>query len=355
MRWSPKIASVAGIPVRVHWTFAGLVLLLVAGTAGSGAAAVFDALAWLALLFGSVVAHEVTHCFEARRRGLPVLDIVLLPIGGVSEIESIDRSAADEWRVALVGPLTSLVLAGALLGTAAAAGRLPWPPGIDSLSTGPWVAQAGWINLTLGVFNLLPAMPMDGGRVLRAALRPRMGLRRATELTTRVAIGIGAVLVVAGVLVDLWLAIIGVFLMLAARSEGLAVEMQAALAGRQVGDLTVVGVAVLPPEATVAEARWANQAHPWLVVVVAEPEGDGATVTPERLDEAQGSTPLSQVAERHLPMLKRTDPLWPTAVTAFARSRSGQLPVADDGHPVGIIDRRDVEWLLDRQAGGRRR
>ena len=130
-----------------------------------GAAGVAWSLLWLAALFGSVVLHELAHCLVARRRGAEVHEILLFPLGGISKLEHLPETAADEFAIAIVGPLTSLTLGVVALGAGAALGGSLVP--IDLLG-GAWLVRLGWLNLILGVFNLLPAFPLDGGRVLRA-------------------------------------------------------------------------------------------------------------------------------------------------------------------------------------------
>lgn len=347
MRWSPRIVTVAGIPIRVNWTFAGLLLLVVAVDASSGAGAVVSALVWLVLLFGSVVVHELAHSLVARRRGLRVRDIVLLPIGGVSEIEDIDRTPADELHVAIVGPLTSLGLAGVLAAVGALAGHPPWPPG---LTTGPLEDQMAWVNLLLAGFNLLPALPMDGGRVLRSALVPRLGEEQATAAAARLATVLAVLMIVGGLLYDFWVAFIGVFVLIGARSEEQAGTVHRALGDRQVGDLTVRGVLVLPEHVTVGEAAALNRDHPWWGVVVVGPTGYVGLVPPEHLAGTAPGTPLGSAADRRVPLLDAADRLYPTAVEAFARSRAKQLPVATGGRIVGLVELDDIARLVRRAS-----
>lgn len=210
------LGRVAGIPIRVHWTFALLVALVVAGSAPSGLATLANAAAWVTALFACVVVHELAHCLVARRRGATVLDILLLPIGGLSELAEMPTAPRDEGAVAAAGPAVSIVLGLVLLSGAAVAGLSAWPP---SLLEGSWPARLGWLNLLLGAFNLLPAFPMDGGRVLRAALARRYGRPEATRRAARIARVLAVVMIVAGVAYDLWLALIGVFVMAAASAE----------------------------------------------------------------------------------------------------------------------------------------
>ena len=215
-RQSLPVGRIAGIPIRVHWTFVLLIGFVVLVDWDAGRAAVVAGLLWIAALFGSVVAHEVSHCLVARRRGATVIDILLLPIGGLSQLEAMPEAPTDELAVAVVGPLTSLGVGAAAMVIGLAAGARVWPP---TLFAGSWWARLAWLNLLLGVFNLLPALPMDGGRVLRAALAGRRSKLEATLLASRVARYVAATMIVAGFLYDIWLVVIGFFVLLGANAE----------------------------------------------------------------------------------------------------------------------------------------
>jgi Zn-dependent protease len=210
------IGRVAAIPIRLHWSFFLLIALVAAVDWSTGASAIVSGLAWIVALFTSVVAHEVAHCIVARRRGAHVLGIVLFPLGGLSQLETMPRAPNDELAVAIVGPLTSLAIGLLLLVAGLVTGAHIWPP---TLFVGSWWARLGWLNLLLGAFNLLPALPMDGGRVLRAALARHRSHLEATILAGRVARYIGMAMVVAGFLYDFWLILIGIFVLIGARAE----------------------------------------------------------------------------------------------------------------------------------------
>jgi Zn-dependent protease len=170
-----RIGEVAGIPVRLHWSL----LLLgawIGFTAGGGA---LGALIGAVLLFASIVAHEVGHALVARAYGIQTRDIVLTPIGGVARLDGMPAKGRAEVAIAIAGPAVSLAIAGLSF---AALTFLP-VHGLAASVLGSLV----WSNGMLGVFNLIPAFPMDGGRVLRGVLAERIGMARATD----VAAGIG--------------------------------------------------------------------------------------------------------------------------------------------------------------------
>lgn len=210
------IGRVAGIPLRVHWTFPLLLVLVVVADWSSGRAVVVAGLLWILALFAFVVAHELSHCVVARRRGATVLGILLIPLGGISQLAAMPEDPADELAVAVVGPLTSLALGVALLVVGGLAGSRIWPP---TLFAGSWWARLAWLNLLLGAFNFLPALPMDGGRVLRAALARHRSKLEATLAAGRVARYLAVTMMVVGFFYDFWLLLIGIFVYLGARAE----------------------------------------------------------------------------------------------------------------------------------------
>jgi stage IV sporulation protein FB len=193
MSWSFPIGSFRGTIVRVHYTlmmFLGWIALVY--YAAGGARAVLSGLVFIILVFACVTAHEFGHVLVARRFGVRTPDIVLLPIGGASRMETIPQDPKEQALIGIAGPLVSLAIGGVLL---ILFGRFPnftdLAPqhlGFDLVS----LPQLALLNLVLAAFNLLPAFPMDGGRVLRAALSTRMGRVRATRTAARIEQGFAA-------------------------------------------------------------------------------------------------------------------------------------------------------------------
>ena len=180
---SVSIGSIAGIPIRVHWTFALLIGFVVVVNWDLGRAAIADGILWIIALFAFVVAHETSHCLVARRRGARVLGIILIPLGGLSQLEAMPEAPIDELAAAIAGPIASLGLGLVLLGVGLGMSAHVWSP---TLFAGSWLARLAWLNLLLGAFNLIPALPMDDGRVLRTALaRDRSNLEATLLAASR--------------------------------------------------------------------------------------------------------------------------------------------------------------------------
>jgi stage IV sporulation protein FB len=218
MLGSLRLGKVLGIPVRAHWTMLFLVMLL---SWGGGLAGLAAGLASLGLLFASIVAHELAHALAARRYGIATTEILLLPVGGVAKIAGEPANGTEEVVIALAGPATSLALAALAAIGASVTGPIP-------LLHAPLVALAS-ANAMLGLFNLIPAFPMDGGRVLRGLLRRRNGMLQATRTAAKVARWIAVPMAIAGIASgSISLVVLAGFVWIMARSEQRLVEENAA-------------------------------------------------------------------------------------------------------------------------------
>ena len=255
MKWSWRIGRLAGIELRVHATFlillAWLALLFYrsAGPAGAARGVVFTL-----ALFASVVLHELGHALTARRFGVGTRDITLLPIGGVARLESIPEQPWRELWVALAGPAVTLAIIVALW-TLLLVLQLPTGRPEELLGSGSgMLAQLMWANVSLLLFNLLPAFPMDGGRVLRALLAMRMGHARATEHAARVGRAFALLFGLVGLVYNPFLVIIALFVWLGAAGEAAVVQMRDLLGNMPVERLMIRDVRTLAPSDTLETA-----------------------------------------------------------------------------------------------------
>ena len=268
-----QIAKVAGIPVRVHWTF-GLLLLWVVYISISGGLDLRYTLlsvGIVAVVFLCVVLHEYGHALTARRFGVNTRDIILSPIGGIARLEYIPEKPIQEIIIAIAGPAVNLVIAAVLLVTAWII--IPDQVNLTSASFWRWtdpqsiIIIIAKINLILLVFNLTPAFPMDGGRVLRAALAIPLDRLRATRYAGFLGQAVGLFLFSAGMfellfgrsvyiggieVSDIVLAFIGVFVFLAARREIQSVSMKDFLTKNSVGAFADKNLISLPANQLVA-------------------------------------------------------------------------------------------------------
>ena len=231
MRWSFTLTEIFGIPIRLHLTFLLLLLFVAAGGLGLGRGGNYGVLLVLAA-FACVVAHELAHSLVAQRLGVRVRAITLLPFGGVAQMERIPDNPRHEIVIAVVGPIASLALAG--LCYLSLRRGIPFllrgipsnVPFMYALARGSLLAHLTVINVMLGVFNVLPAFPMDGGRVLRGVLALRLPYERATGIAVGIGQFFAVMMFVYGVFRAPALALIGAFIYLRAEGEERATLMR---------------------------------------------------------------------------------------------------------------------------------
>jgi Zn-dependent protease/CBS domain-containing protein len=348
-RGSLTLVRVRGVPVRAHWSLAlGLPFFAwVMGAEYFGST--LEGYAWGAALavslFVSVAIHELAHSLVAMRLGTPIREIILLPIGGASVMASTPREPGKELKIAVVGPVTSLVLGVLLLGAALAAriplanpALLPHPQG--------FILAAAYVNGTLGIFNLVvPAFPMDGGRVMRALLAGRLGLARATSVAAGIGRGLAVLMGIGGLLSgDLLLLLIAVFVWAGASTEERSVQLTTALDGVRLGDIMTTEPATVPPGATVDEALHAMLETKHLALPIVEAQHPIGVVTsadivavppPERRVVTVREVARSPLVE------KRPDA--PAAEVAESLAEASVVAVVDDEERLlGVVTATDL-------------
>jgi Zn-dependent protease/CBS domain-containing protein len=249
MGWSVNIGSIAGTAVRIHITFLiFLAWIFLVSWASGGPAEAWGGLVFLILLFACVLAHEFGHILTARAFGVPTPDVTLLPIGGVARLERIPEAPWEEFLIAIAGPLVNVVIAIALailMGADLSAQHLTTAVESTKVSLVDRLAQ---INVFLALFNMIPAFPMDGGRVLRALLATRLGHVRATEVAAMIGQALAFVLGFAGLLWNPLLIFIAIFVYLAAASEAQLVTVRAMARDVPVSAAMMTEFATLTPD-----------------------------------------------------------------------------------------------------------
>ena len=352
-RWSWRLGSIAGIPIHIHATFVLLLAAIAMSHLGAGhhLALAGQGILLVSCVFTIVVLHELGHALMARRFGIPTRDITLYPIGGISRLERMPERPSQELAVAIAGPAVNAVLAFAIY-----AGLLAFGEGAngDPLTIGgAFAVQLMWINISLGLFNLLPAFPMDGGRALRAVLGFWMDRRRATAAAVKVGRGLAVAMGVVGVLWSPMLAVIAVFVWMAAGQEMLADQLKSALLGASVADAMVTAVETLAPETALGAA--ASQLatgfqHDFPVLA-----GDRVVGVLTREDVLRGLTTrrpgltVGDVMHREYAVAGASDDL----ESALGRllPDGGPVVVLDDDHLVGLLDPEHVGALLAVRGG----
>jgi stage IV sporulation protein FB len=341
-RWSFPIGRVAGIQIRVHASFFLLVALFVlAGNApqGPGVAA---SLVWLVVIFACVVFHELAHCLVGRRHGLVVHEIDLLPIGGVSRLEPFPETPRDEFALAIAGPAASAALGVAAALVAVAFSRSLYP--VDLVS-GPFLARLAWLNLLLAAFNMLPAFPLDGGRVFRALLERHYDLEHSTRIAGRTGRWLAFLLIAVGMVWNLWLAIIGVFVYLGASAEEAATLAHLHLVGRRVRDAMLVMPTTLDESVTAVEMRQVVRRNTQGVFPVVRAGRYVGVVDVASIERAPAAVSAGDLADRTAATLAPDDDL-ERDLPALAAAPAHSVPVLEGGRVVGLLRVDEVNRLV---------
>ncbi|MFC0531986.1 site-2 protease family protein [Phytohabitans kaempferiae] len=370
MRLSFRIGQIAGVPIGVNWSVLVVFLLITVGLSVSSLPGAYPGYPWWAYLLAGLcaavvflaglLAHEVAHAVVATRNGLRVKQVTLWMLGGIAEVRGQARDPAAEARIVGVGPLVSFLIgvafAVAVLVTALA--------GVGGLLVGVllWLAV---INLAIAVFNMLPAAPLDGGRLLKAALWTRFGDRaRAAAIAARAGHVLGAVLIAFGVLVVLfgeavsgvWLVLLGGFVSVAASAELRQSMVIEALAGVRVDEVMSTRPETVPPDMSVAEfddkflRRFRHSAFP--VTERGRPVG---LVTLDRVrqvpPERRAGTRVSDVAcpTDQLPLTTPQEAVNDLLPRLNGCADERALVVRDD-RLVGIVSTTDVSHAVQRRT-----
>ena len=359
MSWSITIARVAGSEIRIHLTF--LILLAWIGLAQysqGGAAAAIDGVAFIIAVFACVVLHELGHAVAARRYGITTPDITLLPIGGLARLSRIPENPAEEIVIAIAGPLVNVVIAAILI---LILGAKFDPATVTSIenSTPGFLTRLAAVNIWLVLFNLIPAFPMDGGRVLRALLAFRLGRRRATEIAARIGQGLAFLFGFWGLMSgNVLLVFIAIFIYLAATSEAGDVGMREAARRVKVDRAMVRVFETLATNATVddaAEALLRTTQREFPVV-------DGGNRLRGFLSrnsmiaalKASGpQTPVIDVMTRDVPTVKSGQPL-EMAIRLMQEKGASEIGVVDaEDRFIGYVSRENLaEFMMIEDAEG---
>lgn len=347
VKWSYPIARVAGIELRVHTTFF-LLLAFVAWSYGSvgGTPAAIAGVVFILLLFLCVLLHEFGHAFAARAYGIRTPDITLLPIGGVARLERMPDNPIQELVVAIAGPAVNVVIA---LGLWLAIGR---PSTLDDLAMferpgAGLAAQLLRVNVLLIAFNMIPAFPMDGGRVLRALLAMRMKHTRATVIAARVGQGMAVLFGIAGFFGNPFLIFIAVFVFMGAQQELAYAQMREAADGLRVADAMITRFATLPETMPLSEAleEVLRDTQPIYPVTDDRLRVRGMVLRNELIDAARAGVAGNSLATvtRPIPSVGATAS-FDEAFHLMQQSSSPVLPVVNPaGQIIGLISLNLIE------------
>ena len=355
MKWSLKLARIAGVDVFVHVTFAILIVWIAIGAwvQEGSVEAVVRGLTFMTGLFTCVVLHELGHALAARRYGIRTRDITLLPIGGMARLEQMPEKPAQEFVVALAGPAVNLVIATLLATVLQLTGS--WNPEADpNPLRGPLLQGLLLVNVVLFVFNLLPAFPMDGGRALRALLASRMEYVRATNIAAHLGQAMALLFGLLGLFGNPLLVFIALFVWIGAAAEASLVQARAALAGVPVAAAMVADFASVSSTDSlehVADLTLAGSQKDFPVVDQGVLRG---LLTQEdmlaALARGDRGTRVGSAMQTDVPTVDSHEML-EHAFVRFADAPASTLPVLHAGAFVGLLTMDNVvEFLRIRSA-----
>ena len=355
MKWQWKLARIAGIDVYMHITF----LIIIGWVAFSSWtqqrtwSAVLSGVFFILLLFAFVVMHEYGHALTARKYGIKTRDITLYPIGGVARLERMPEKPIEELWVALAGPAVNVVLAGLLFGYLILT-RTFQPLTSLSISTGSLVERLMVVNLWLVGFNLIPAFPMDGGRVLRALLGLRLEYVQATQIAATVGQGFAFIFGFIGLFSNPFLVFIALFVWMGAAQEANMAQVKHSISGIPVTRAMLTDFAVLTPYDTLSRVVGlilAGSQHDFPVLQDGQVIGilDRDTFM-KALSERGQNTSVAEIMRRDITEIDSHE-MVEAALQRLQANGSKTLPVTHNGQLVGLITSENItEYLMIRSA-----
>jgi Zn-dependent protease/predicted transcriptional regulator len=356
MKWQLKIGRFAGIDVFIHVTF-----LLVLGWVGynywleyQNWGEVLIGLLFIIALFACVVLHEYGHALTARRYGIRTRDITLYPIGGVARLERMPDRPIEELWVALAGPAVNLLIAAVLIAYLFLTNDLA-PITVANLARGSFIERLMAVNIYLVAFNLIPAFPMDGGRVLRALLALRLEYFQATQIAANIGQGIAFLFGFVGMFTNPFLVFIAFFVWIGAAEEANMAQVRHSLGGIPIERAMLTNFQVLSPNDTLArvvELILSGSQQDFPVVE----DGNNVVGILDRdtfisaLAKNGQATPIADVMHRNVPDVDSHN-MVELALTRLQESGSKTLPVTHGGKLVGLITSENItEFLMIRSA-----
>jgi len=358
-----SIGTFGGVEVRINWSLLAVFALIVWSLADgvfpsqnpglSHGTYLAIAIVGALLFFASILLHELGHSWAARREGIEVDSITLWLFGGVSQFKGRYRSAGAEFRTAIAGPLVSIALGVVFVLIAVA----HLPSAVDAVA-----AWLGYINLILAVFNLLPALPLDGGRVLHAALwRAKGDFAWATRVAAEIGQGFGYLFIALGLAMFIfqgsfsgaWLAFVGWFLLQAARSEARYVATEQALEGLRVRDLMVRDPVTVDADSTLGrfmdEVAWSHRFTTYPVLEGTRPIGLLAFASVAAVPRSDWDTRRvrdTMISLDRVPQLTE-DEKAVDALAELSAPTANRGLVVDDGHLAGLLSITDLARALE--------
>lgn len=352
-KWSLNIGRVAGITIFIHWTFFILIgwIFLLHFQMGHGVREGLSGIIFILALFACVVLHEFGHSLTARRFGIPTKDITIYPIGGIASLESLPAEPSRELQVALAGPAVNVIIAGILWIYLKSAGQTFDFGAMQNieLTGASFVPNLMYANIVLAAFNLIPAFPMDGGRVLRSLLAMKLEPVKATSIAAKTGQFLAIGFVFFGFFYNFWLVFIGLFIFLGAGAESRAEEIKQALEGIRAMDVMRLKHGILNPDATLkmAAGHFLNSNEKsFLVMKNGKVLGicDYKDIV-DGLREGKGDRKIEAFMQKDFHWLEKGEYL-SDKFFLMLQEKQPLFPVRDNGKLVGIVNLDEIQkWI----------
>ena len=362
MKWSLYLGKPWGIKLFVHWTFLILVawVLYTSLSQGNSLAEALIPIGFIIAIFTCVTLHEYGHALAARRFGVATKQITLLPIGGVASLEKIPEKPREELIVAAAGPLVNVAIALVLGVILLLLGAPLWPSeDIESINGSTFLSSLLFVNIILVLFNLIPAFPMDGGRMLRALLALRMDRIIATQWAASIGQFFAILFALGGLLGgNPFLIFIGIFIFLGAQAEAQNVASTSLLEGYKVKDITMHSFTPLHPfdrlEKVVSIMLDSQEDH----FVVLDNEEVVGTLSKREiilgLNKGGKELAVQQVMDKNVPSVEPDQPL-EDAMLILQQQKGQVVPVIQAGKFMGMLDLENIsEFILIQTALNKR-
>lgn len=357
MKGSLYIGRLAGIKLFIHWTFLLLVIWVVFSSISQGLSTgeSLNALLFIFAVFGCITLHELGHALAAKRFHFQTRDIILLPIGGMARMDEFPENPRQELIIAIAGPAVNFVIALLLYPFVVWLGQVPSFFTLLFEEGNSFLFNLMAVNLVLAVFNLIPAFPMDGGRILRAILSMFMDRVRATDAAAKTGQVIALAFFFLGIFYNPFLALVGVFIFLLAQAENEYVRSKHLLRDLKVRDVVMHQYHTLD-----AQHHTVNDAVKLLLDVqvtdflVMEGQRVAGTLSKNNiiraLSENKGTAPVSAVMNTGVPLLEPEMPL-DKVFGQLRQKESALLPVVQGDTLLGVVDLNNIlELILVRSA-----
>jgi Zn-dependent protease/predicted transcriptional regulator len=356
MKGSLYIGKVSGIKIFIHWTFTLLIFWIVfSGLArGRNVQEILLSLGFILSIFACVVLHELGHALTAKRFNFKTKDIILLPIGGLARMEGLPDKPLQELLVAIMGPVVNIIISLLLFIVLKLNGNFPSLITDVDITKNNFLFQLYSINIFLALFNLIPAFPMDGGRILRALLAMKLPRVKATQIAAYIGQFIAALFVFTGFFFNPFLVFIGLFVFIGAWSEANLEKTRVQLNNIKVGDVLMHNFSILSRQDPLSKAvsiMLDTQEHSFIVKSDGEVEGTlSKKEILEGLAKYGNEVPIEQVMKREVTFLKENDKI-SEVMQKFPDDTRALIPVIEEEKVVGVINMENVlEYVQIRAA-----